>query len=144
MVSTPWILKPKFCRQCTLQKHEHFGNYNRIAPANLSSYTYPCLTVWVDKKAGNVGAQSGSNSISVVQRMWTQGLSLWRLVWSHGWCLEIWGCPRVSSGEPELPVCPAPRCQSCGEEIHVSTSNKRTLIWTLFFLSIKTTKPEDF
>lgn len=102
MVSTQWILKPKFCRECTLQKHEPFGNCNRTALANLNSYTYPCLMVWVDKKAGNVGAQSSSNSTSAIQRRWTQGLSLWRLVCSCGWCLEIWGCPWVPSGEPEL------------------------------------------
>ena len=101
MVSTQRILKPKFCRQCTLQKNEPFGNYNRIAPANLSSSTCPCLTVWADKIAGNVGAQRGLNSISAAQRMRTQGLS-W-LVQSGGWCLEaevVLGCPWENQSSP--------------------------------------------
>lgn len=96
MISIQCILKPQFCRQCTLQKHELFGNYNKMHPQIWVVIPVLVITVWVDKKAGNVGAQSGSSSISAVQRMQTQGSS-W-LVWSCGWCLEIWGCLMVSSG----------------------------------------------
>lgn len=98
----------------------------------------------MEKKAGNVGAQEWfkqyfCSTENVDIRLILAKVELWVMFGDVGLSLGVLRCPQESQSSPF-----SLHEGVSGEELHVSISNMRPLIWTLFFLSNKSTNLQIF